>query len=225
MSNLDLQRTYRRRVIIFLACVAAGLAASWFAWQVAATLSRLDVVEAERDGWQRPNDVIAALAIRDGGTVADLGCGSGYFTLRISSKRAVRVLAEDIRTLPLLFLRLRAILSRRSNIGIIHGTADDPKLPPASVDAVLIANTYHEFAHPRAILNAVRGALRPRGRLVILDRAPGAGGDPATHHEIARAAVEDEVRNAGFTLLERRDPFIEPPGDEPWWLIVATKSN
>ncbi len=216
-----LQRAYRVRILIFLACVVIIVAALFVIWQGVGTLNRLDVVESERDQWQRPEDVIRALGVHPGSAVADLGCGSGYFTLRLSPVVGARglVLAEDIRRLPLVFLRARALLGGRHNIRIIHGTVDDPSLGDATANAVLIANTYHELDHPRTILAAVRRALRPRGRLVILDRGPRAGSSEP--HAIARMCVERDLMENGFQVAETADPFIDRPGDDPWWMIAA----
>jgi ubiquinone/menaquinone biosynthesis C-methylase UbiE len=133
----------------------------------------LKVVESERDRWQRPSDVIEALKLKQGNAVADVGSGAGYFALKLS--RAVgssgKVLAVDIRKLPLVFLWIRAFLRSQHNIRIRVGDPDDPRLPAGIVDAVLIANTYHEFANPELMLDHISRSLRLGGRLVVLDRS------------------------------------------------------
>jgi len=221
-SDADLQRRWRRRVLLFLAAVFVVFVVLPVAWQFVATLGQLDVVEAERDQWQRPADVLAALDSHAGSRVLDLGCGSGYFALKLA--RGVgpsgEVIAEDIRWLPLVFLRVRAMLRGDRNVDIVHGTLDDPRLPAASADGVLIANTYHELDHPAAILACVRRALKPGGRLVILDRGPDATPEP---HHIARRLVEDQVRCAGFEIIDRNDRFISNHDDDRWWLLIARR--
>ena len=131
-------------------------------------------MEAERDQWQRPAEVLQALDIKPGDVVVDLGCGSGYFALKLSSPvgKGGRVLAEDIRRLPLAFLWFRTILKNERNITVVHGDATDPHLPPRQVNEVLIANTYHELTDSQAILAHVRQSLVSGGRLVVVDRAP-----------------------------------------------------
>ena len=193
------------------------------------TLSRLDVVEAQRDQWQRPSDVIDALGLKPGAQVVDLGCGSGYFTLKLSPRvdPGGHVLAEDIRRLPLAFLWVRTILKGDHNVRIIHGLVSDPRLPHARVDAVLIVNTYHEFTDPQSILAHVKSALVSGGRLVIVDREPkpqNVGVTEIGDHEIAPARVEDDLRRAGFQIVDLRDSFISAdPENETWWMIVARK--
>jgi predicted methyltransferase len=193
------------------------------------TLSRLDVVEAQRDQWQRPSDVIDALALKPGAQVVDLGCGSGYFTLKLSPRvdPRGRVLAEDIRRLPLAFLWARTILKGEHNVHIIHGFVSDPRLPLGTVNSALIVNTYHEFADPQAILKHVNSALVPGGRLVVVDREPkpqNIGVTEIGDHEIAPAQVEDDLKRAGFQIIDLRDPFVNAdPDNETWWMIVARK--
>ncbi len=193
------------------------------------TLSRLDVVEAQRDQWQRPSDVINALALHPGSQVVDLGCGSGYFTLKLS--RAVgrngRVVAEDIRWLSLAFLRVRVLSRHDWNVRIIRGKVSDPELPAGKADAVLIVNTFHELTDPQAILAHVNSALISGGRLVVVDREPkpqNIGVTETGDHEIAPARVEDDLRTAGFQVVTLQDPFIKSdPENETWWMVVALK--
>ena len=190
------------------------------------TLSRLDVVEAERDQWQLPSDVIRALDLKPGNTVVDLGCGSGYFTLKLSLSvgESGRVIAEDIRRLPLSFLWFRNVQKRVSNVTIVHGEPNNPHLPE-QVNAVLIANTYHEFTDPQAMLSHVHQALAPAGTLVVIDREPKlADAASAGDHGISAARVETGLRQAGFEVVSRQDRFIErDPASETWWLITARR--
>lgn len=221
--------SYRIKLLLFFLVALAVLALMNVGYSALNALSRLDIVEAQRDQWQRPSDVISALALQPGARVVDLGCGSGYFTLKLS--RPVdpggRVLAEDIRRLPLAFLWARTILKSEHNVHIIHGAVSDPRLPFASVNAVLIVNTYHEFAEPQSILSHVNSALVPGGRLVILDREPkprNIGVTEIGDHEIAPVRVESDLKGAGFQIIDVRDPFITAdPDKETWWMIVARK--
>src|SRR5262245_60880567 len=147
--------------------------------QALSTLQTLTDVERERDTWQRPADVIASLSLQPGNVVVDLGSGAGYFALKLAPVvgRSGRVLAVDLRRESLAFLWIRATTRRLWNVDVINGDTDDPRLPAGSIDAVLIANTYHELTQPRAILAALRAQMRQRARLVVLDRAPRAGND------------------------------------------------
>lgn len=216
---------YRTRILVFLFCVFLVVVVLPVSWQFVGTLRQLDRIETDRDQWQRPNDVLAALDLHAGSRVVDLGCGSGYFALRVSPAVGPdgEVMAEDIRALSLIFLRTRAFLRHDRNIRIIRGTPNDPRLPDNSADAVLIANTYHELDQPGIILAAIHRALRPAGRLVVLDRGPPTGTRESGRHHIPESVAEDEVRRAGFDPIRRNDPFIQRPDDDPWWLLVARK--
>jgi predicted methyltransferase len=188
------------------------------------TLNRLEVVESERDRWQRPLDVLQALDLRPGGTVVDLGSGAGYFALKLSPAVGVRgqVLAVDLRKLSLFFLWTRALQKGQHNVQVIVGEEDDPRLPAGTVDAVLICNTYHEFSNPELMLHRVFQSLRSGGRLVIVDRA--ARAIEAQHtHEVPLPVVEGQLRKQGFEIVHRDDSFINRPGDDVWWLLTALK--
>jgi ubiquinone/menaquinone biosynthesis C-methylase UbiE len=206
-------------VLAVLAVVASSTA-----YRGINTIRRLEVVEAERDQWQRADEVVRALDVGAGAVVVDLGCGAGYFALKLS--RLVgpqgRVLAVDVRRLPLLFLRARALLQYRHNVTVVRGDTEDPHLPAVTVDAVLIANTYHELSDPRAILDRSFRALRGGGRLVIVDPGPEGSHESADHHETPEAA-EARLRQSGFEIDRRNDRFIDRGSDGTWWLIVARK--
>jgi ubiquinone/menaquinone biosynthesis C-methylase UbiE len=222
---------YRFKLLLFLTLALAVAFASYVGYSALNTLNVLDRVEAERDHWQRPAAVIEALNLKDGDTVVDLGCGSGYFTLRLSSPVGEhgRVIGEDIQRLPLLFLRTRAWMKGKHNVSVLMGDADDPRLPAERVNSVLISNTYHEFEDAQGILSHVSKALVPSGMLVIVDRAPPPGDNAKVEtgdHEIASQKVVSDLQRANFEVLRRDDQFIETdPQHESWWLIVARKRN
>ena len=235
----QIQRAYRLRVALFSVLVVIMVAALLQFYQLSQTLYQLNLAEQERDHWQRPDDVIESLNLKDGNVVADVGSGVGYFSLKLAPKVAGHgsVLAEDILGQSLTFLWIRAFLQHQTNIRTIHGVLDNPLLPKEGVDAVLIANSYHEFARPLAMLDHTFRALRPGGCLVVLDRGPRSfhGESRETQmqqNQIAAAIAEDEIRQRGFDVISRDDHFIdrpanERPGDRPddhvWWLIVARK--
>src|SRR5271166_1366232 len=234
-----IHRAYRVRVALFFVLVVVMVGVRFLIYQLAQTLYQLNLAEGERDRWQRSDDVIESLKLKDGNVVADVGCGVGYFSLKLAPKVAEHgsVLAEDILGESLTFLWIRAFLHHQSNIRVIHGNPDDPHLPKGTVDAVLIANSYHEFTKPLAILDQTFRALRSGGRLVILDRGPRSYHGESREiqmqrYQIAASIAEDEIRQSGFEVVSRDDRFIdrpaaERPGDRPddhvWWLIVARK--
>ncbi len=223
--------SYRIKLALFILCAISILLLIDTAYQGLNTLSRLDVVEAERDQWQRPSDVIQALDLKPGNMVVDLGCGSGYFTLKLSAPvgKSGRVLAEDIRRLPLLFLWIRAFQRGQPNVRLVLGEPDDPHLPTQRVNSVLIANTYHEFTNTQAILGHVAQSLVSGGRLVVVDREPrpvdgGSSETAAEHHEVSSEQVESELRHAGFEIVSRQGRFIQnDPLNENWWIITVRK--
>jgi len=221
---------YRVKLLLLLLCGLGTIFVLTTGYAVVDTLSRLNAVEADRDLWQKPSEVIAALHLSPGDTVFDLGCGSGYFAVRLSSVvgKGGKVFAEDIRRLPLFFLWLRTVL-RNSNVEILHGEPSDPHLPVNGVNAVLIANTYHELSDSRSIVSAVSKALTGGGRLVIVDRQPApapAGAAVEPDHAVSLAQVETELHQAGFSVVVQDDRFIEQdPGHQSWWLLVARKSD
>jgi predicted methyltransferase len=220
--------SYRVKLLAFLFCALAVFVAFNVGYSALNTVSRLNVVEAERDQWQRPTDVIRALNLRPGDVVVDLGCGSGYFTLRLASEVGAsgNVIAEDIRRLPLVFLWYRTALRREHNVSVVHGGPNDPHLPNG-VSAVLIANTYHESTDSQSILGHVRQSLVSGGRLVIVDRTPSptnVGRAEVSSHEISADRVEAELSQADFEVVGRQDDFIaKDPENTTWWLIVARK--
>jgi predicted methyltransferase len=115
--------SYRVKLLAFFLSAVGVLLVVNVGYSALGAFSRLNEVEAERDHWQRPSDILQALDLRPGNIVVDLGCGSGYFTLKLSSPvgDSGHVIAEDIRRLPLMFLRARAISRREQDVKIVVG--------------------------------------------------------------------------------------------------------
>jgi len=194
------------------------------------TLGTLDKVERERDTWQRSDEIIRQLDLHPGMTVVDLGSGAGYFALKIAPRVAPngRILAVDLRRQSLAFLWIRGVLGGHRNLYVIRSQVDNPGLPAGAVDAVLIANTYHELTRPEPNLKALYTSLRPGGRWVVVDRGPRAAGESsaaiAEHHEMPPSVAERQINQQGFQTALREDRFIDRPGDEDlWWLVVFRK--
>ena len=158
--------------------------------------------------------VMDLLGIRAGGRVADIGAGSGWFTVRAARRVGATgaVFAVEINPAAVQFIRKRAAKEKLPNIRTILGRTDDPKLPPQSVDAVLLLKTYHEIAAPIALLRKVRPALKPGARLGIIDRK-GNGGD----HGLDAARVIEEAKRAGFELVAQHD-FVK--GDDVDYFLI-----
>jgi SAM-dependent methyltransferase len=162
--------------------------------------------------------VMDILAIREGSAVADIGAGSGWFTVRAARRvgQPGTVYAVEINPDYLNHIGTRAQKENLANIRTVLGKEDDPLLPAASVDAILILKTYHEFSKPLSMLRAMHKALRPDGRLGVIDRN-GAGND----HGVKRELVIKEAALAGFALLEEHD-FVKP--DDMDYFLVFRKN-
>ena len=153
--------------------------------------------------------LLGALALREGETVGEVGAGNGYMTVRLAEAVGTggRVLAVDIQAVLLEELARRVAAAGLQNVEPILGAVDDPKLPAGSCDLVLVLDAYHEFSQPAAMLEAMRTALAPEGRLTIVEfRAE----DPAVHptapkHKIAKDQLRREIEASGFTLVESYD--------------------
>jgi ubiquinone/menaquinone biosynthesis C-methylase UbiE len=192
---------------IVAAAMAAGLHAQRPAQSTVFAPEDLGVLESpDREQWQRPEAIMDALGIADGSRVADLGAGGGWFTVRLGHRVGPngRVFAEDIQSQMLDAIARRVKDHGLTNIELIRGTPDDPKLPP-SLDAVLVVDTYTQFpdAGKVTLLRHVRDALAPSGRLGVVDfRRDGAGGPgPPLDERIDPAAIRADAAKAGLTFL------------------------
>lgn len=173
---------------------------------------------ARRDAWQRPGEVMDALGIIPGSAVADVGCGGGYFVFRLARRVGAEgaVYAEDIEQKPLDTVRRRTEKEKLSNVRLIRGTAVDPQLPEGALDAVLVVNAYHEFIEYDAMLKAILRALKPGGRLGIIDAAGDKRRTRAEHqsnHTVTEKLVMDDAARNGFRFRSRERGFTRPDGN------------
>jgi ubiquinone/menaquinone biosynthesis C-methylase UbiE len=171
----------------------------------------LDVLEGpDRDAWQMPDEVMDALNIADGSHVADIGAGGGWFTVRLARRVGPNgvVYAEDVQPQMLEAIRRRVDREGLRNVRTIRGDAADPRLPPKSVEAVLMVDTFHEFSNPVAVLRGLAAALKPGGRVGVVDFAKAGGGPgPPTEDRVDESRVIEEAEAAGLVLL-RRETFL-----------------
>ena len=159
--------------------------------------------DPRRDQWQKPQEIVAALGLKPGQIVADLGAGTGYFERHLS--RAVApggiVLAIDPEPEMVRHLALRAMKEQTPNVVPVLALPDEPFLPPGRVDCVLIADTYHHIDDRLNYFRRMKGAMAPGGRVVIIDfhkRDLPVG--PPLQHKLAREFVLDEMKQAGWRL-------------------------
>jgi len=158
---------------------------------------------SEREDEEAPDVALNVLKIPKGSAVADIGAGSGYITVRLADRVGPtgRVFANDVQPQMLNILARRLDRSKITNVTLIEGTLDDPRLPPASVDLVLMVDVYHELSQPQSILRHLRESLKPGGRLVLLEYRKE---DPTVpikpEHKMSVAEARMEVEAEGFTL-------------------------
>jgi len=167
-------------------------------WQAAEWLER-----GEREREEAPDEAIRLLQIPKGAAVADIGAGSGFITERLAARvgPAGKVFANDVQPQMLDLLARRLARKKIGNVTLVQGTLDDPKLPPESVDLALMVDVYHEFSQPQAMLRHLREALKPGGRMVLLEYRKE---DPTIpirpEHKMSVAEAKLEVEAEGFTL-------------------------
>jgi 2-polyprenyl-3-methyl-5-hydroxy-6-metoxy-1,4-benzoquinol methylase len=158
----------------------------------------------EREAEEAPTRALQIISIVRGSTVADIGAGSGYFTERLARLvgPAGKVYATDIQQGMLDLLAQRLLRGRIDNVTLVRGEPADPKLPPASLDLALMVDVYHELADPQTVLRRIREALKPDGRLVLIEYK----GEDATipilpSHKMTVAQAKVEVEHEGFKLV------------------------
>ncbi|MBS1859260.1 MAG: class I SAM-dependent methyltransferase [Acidobacteria bacterium] len=161
------------------------------------------LVRPEREAEEQPDRALDLIGITRGSTLADIGAGAGYFTWRMAARTgpAGRVYATDIQPAMLDLLRRNMRDRKLDNVVPVLGAVDDPKLPAGALDLILLVDVYHEFNHPREMLRGMRDALKPDGRLVLLEyRAEDPDVPIRPEHKMTVAQVKAELQPEGFRL-------------------------
>jgi ubiquinone/menaquinone biosynthesis C-methylase UbiE len=189
--------------------------------------------EAEREKWQRIPELLRAAGITIGSVVADVGAGSGFLTVRLASAvgPSGKVFAVDISADAIKTLRGKVASQKLTNVEVIEGAEDDPKLPINALDAIVMINAYHEIAAPERVLAHFREALRPGGRLALCEPRPkttgGTRAEQVKNHVIETRFVVEELKAADFDVVSTDDTFAgNPSGPDapyPYSLIIARR--
>lgn len=174
--------------------------------------SDLGLLDApDRDLWQKPDQIMDAMGIADASVVADIGAGSGWFTIRLARRVGPRglVYAEDVQKEMINAISRRVSREGLTNVRPWLGQKNDPRLPPASVDAVLIVDAYHEIENRVAVLSSLARALKPQGRIGVVDfKLDGTGPGPSPEERVSPDVVVKDAEKAGLRLI-RQEPFLQ----------------
>ena len=171
-----------------------------------------------RDAWQHPDDVVAALGLSPTMTVADIGAGTGYFTVRLA--RAVpggQVIATDIEPDMVRYLGDRARRERLGNVRAVLATGDDPQLAPTSVDRVLVVDVWHHVANRGVYAKALAAALRPGGQIAIVDFTQEATHGPPREHRLRPEVIIADLQGAGL------DASLAPTSLPDQFIVLGTR--
>jgi len=175
----------------------------------------------ERDSEEDTSRAVESLDLRPGMVVADIGAGSGYYTVRMAKKvgPSGKVYATDIQQGMLDLLTRRVTRERLTQVVPVLGTADDPRLPPGVLDLALMVDVYHELSAPQAFIRRLRESLKPEGRLVLIEYRKE---DPRVpireEHKMSVAQVRQELAADGFTIEKVIDVL-------PWQHVIVLQSR
>jgi len=183
---------------------------------------------AARDAWQRPEEVMDKLNIKAGSVVADVGCGSGYFTfhfaVRVDSQG--KVYAEDVSSSVLEKIQTRAQQEHWDQIQTVQGTSGNPELPAGKLDAVLMMNAYHEMSDYDAMLQGIYKALKPGALLAIIDHEAVPGQPRSEYrerHRIPEGLVREDLARNGFRFLRNEPGFLSADTHKNFYFLIFQK--
>jgi precorrin-6B methylase 2 len=174
----------------------------------------------EREAEEGPSKAIAALGIRPGAIVADVGAGSGYYTVRLARVvgPAGRVVATDLQPGMLDIIRSKIARERLTNVEVLQGRMDDPVLPAGTFDRVVMVDVYHELASPQVFVRKLKEALKPDGRLVLIEfRLEDPRVPIREEHKMSVAQVRQELGADGFQIDRVIDVL-------PWQHIIVLRA-
>jgi predicted methyltransferase len=171
----------------------------------------LGLLEApDRDLWQRPDRIMDALGVADASVVADVGAGSGWFTIRLARRVGPQgvVYAQDVQPEMLNAIGRRVRREGLANVRPVLGRGSDPRLPAGALDAVLIVDAYHEIDDRVTLLANLARALKPQGRIGVVDfKLEGGGPGPDERERVSSEVVVRDADEAGLRLV-RTETFL-----------------
>jgi ubiquinone/menaquinone biosynthesis C-methylase UbiE len=174
--------------------------------------SDLGLLEApDRDLWQRPDQIMDAMGIADASVVADIGAGSGWFTIRLARRVGPQglVYAEDVQPEMITAINRRVQREGLTNVKPVHGQNSDPNLPAGAFDAILIVDAYHEVEDRVTMLANLARAIKPQGRIGVVDfKLDGTGPGPSIEERVSPDVVVRDAGKAGLRLV-RQEPFLQ----------------
>jgi predicted methyltransferase len=164
----------------------------------------------DREAWQKPDEIMDVLGVADGAAVADIGAGAGWFTIRLARRVGPNgvVYAQDVQPEMLGAIRRRVAREGLRNVQTRLGSDSSPNLPARMLDAVLVVDVYPEVTDRVAFLRNLSAALKPGGRIGVINYRPGRGGPGPSPSEGARvesASVEGDAEAAGLRVVARQD--------------------
>lgn len=157
-----------------------------------------------RDAWQMPARVIDALGLKPGMKVADVGAGTGYFSMRLARTPGVSVFAVDVEPKMVEYLKQRAANEKLSNVTAVLAASGSPNLPEP-VDVLLVVDTFHHLPNRPAYFREVRKSLTPGGRVAIVDFRKDSPDGPPVHFRFTPQQIQDEMTQAGYRLDASHD--------------------
>ncbi len=184
---------------------------------------KIFLLEEPRD-WQETEEIMERLHLKAGDIVADIGAGSGYFTIPLASRVGEKglVFAEDIQIEMINYISKKVEMLELKNVRVIFGKTEDPSLLDNFFDLVFLANTYHELEKPYMLLENLRKDLRYYGRLAIIDWDPAKKSPfgPPVEEKVSENTVINELERTGFELIEKHNfmPYH-------YFLVFKKKNN
>lgn len=184
----------------------------------------------ERDSWMKVPELMALADVGAGDTVADIGCHEGYFSFHLSREvgDSGKVYAVDVQEYRLEELKEHIKEREVNNIEVILGEEDNPKLPENELDVAVVMDTYHEMEHYRKILSHIRNALKPDGRLLVLEKLKEykrgkSREEQASAHTLSSDYVKKELEESGFEVTKETRDFglWKNESDKQIWILVA----